>query len=604
MNIKQIRNFCIIAHIDHGKSTLADRFLEVTGTVERREMKEQLLDTMEIERERGITIKLQPVRMDYKTRINSDSNADQRDSEFILNLIDTPGHVDFSYEVSRSLAAVEGAVLLVDATQGVQAQTLANLNLAKKQGLLIIPVINKIDLPAADTERVASEIETILGIKKSEILLVSAKTGQGVPEILEAIVTRVPPPKGEIEKPLQALIFDSVFDSYKGVIVYVRVVNGAVEAGERLKLLVANKEFEAQEVGYFKPKMAKAQKLLDGEIGYIVTGLKSVREAKVGDTIAKKGEKAEPLAGYKKVKPFVFASFYTLTGEPQELREALEKLSLNDASLSFEPETSSVLGMGFRCGFLGLLHLEIVKERLEREYNLDLIATTPSVSYQVIKANKEEVFIDSPAELPDMSQVLEIREPTVLLEIIAPNQFLGGVMELTQSKRGEYQKMTYLDPQTVLVEYKIPLAEILVDFYDQLKQISSGYASLNWEFLGHEKGDLAKLDILIGGEIVEPLATIVPKEAVSQTGREIVKKLKEVIPRQNFEIIIQAAVGAKIVARENVPAFRKDVTAKLYGGDVTRKRKLLEKQKKGKKRMKRFGKIDIPQEAFMAMLRK
>ncbi len=598
MKQELIRNFAIIAHIDHGKSTLADRFLEVTGTIPKEKIKEQTLDRMDLERERGITIKLQPVRMNWK--------------DFELNLIDTPGHVDFTYEVSRSLAAVEGALLLVDATQGIQAQTLTNLSLAKEQNLTIIPVINKIDLPSAEIERVNQEIEKLLGVSKNEILQVSAKEGTGVGEILDKIIEKIPSPvrheTDSRQEETRALIFDSIFDSYRGVVTFVRVVSGEIKKGEKIEFLATRKQAEALEVGYFSPDFVKAPSLKAGEIGYIITGLKEVSEAKVGDTIIKQQEasskKIEPLPGYKEVKPFVYASLYSTTGEPHELREALEKLKLNDASLTFEPENSPALGSGFRVGFLGLLHLDIIRERLEREFNQDLIITTPSVSYKIILPGLKETTIKSANDMPQAGTFLEIQEPMVKLEIITPVQFLGKVMELAQDRRGEYKSIDYLDSKTALVFYEIPLSEIIIDFYDELKSISSGYASLNYEFLNFKKADLVKLDILVAGDIVPPLSIITPKEKAEKTGRKIVERLKESIPRQLFSVSLQAAVGAKVLAREDVPPLRKDVTAKLYGGDVTRKRKLLEKQKKGKKRLKRFGKVDIPQEAFLSILKR
>ncbi len=596
MKQELIRNFAIIAHIDHGKSTLADRFLELTKTVPQREMKDQLLDQMDLERERGITIKLQPVRMSWK--------------EYELNLIDTPGHVDFTYEVSRSLAAVEGAILLVDATCGIQAQTLSNLHLAKEQNLGIIPVINKIDLQGAEIDQVSQEIESVLGISKSGILLVSAKEGTGIDKVLDTIVERIPAPKGDANQPLQALIFDSIFDSYRGVVAYVRIVNGSIKKGDKIRFLATEREGESLEVGYFKPKFTATNTLSAGEIGYIITGLKSVQDAKVGDTITVQSSKfkIQSLPGYKQVKPFVFASFFTTTGEPKTLREALEKLQLNDAALSFEPETSSVLGFGFRGGFLGLLHLDIIRERLEREYNLDLIITTPSVPYKVAISDKlsaiSEILINNPSEFPDPSQIREIKEPYVKLEIITPVNYLGPVMELVQNRRGIYKEIKYLDSKTTLLTYEIPLVEILVDFYDKLKQVSSGYASLNYELIGFRPEKLVKMDFLVAGDKIEPLSVIIPEKNAHRIGRVIVKKLKEVIPRQMFEVSLQAAISGKIIAREDIPALRKDVTAKLYGGDVTRKRKLLEKQKKGKQKMKRLGKVDIPQEAFLAVLKR
>ena len=580
--------------------------MEITNTLPKEKIKEQTLDRMDLERERGITIKLQPARMSWKG--------------YELNLIDTPGHVDFTYEVSRSLAAVEGTLLVVDTTQGIQAQTLTNLYLAKNQGLVIIPVLNKIDLPGAEIERVSQEIENLLKVSRGEIVLASAKEGKGISEILDKIIEKIPAPKTEKELAstpggggTKALIFDSTFDNYKGVVAFVRIKNGSISRGDQIKFIATGKTGEALEVGYFNPDYIATPKLEEGEIGYVVTGLKSLSEAKVGDTITTTSDEAKSsLLGYKQIKPFVYASIYSTTGEPHELREALEKLQLNDASLTFEPENSPALGSGFRVGFLGLLHLDIIRERLEREFNQDLIITTPSVPYKVIKTGgpstplgvNNEIIIKGANDMPKAGTYQEIQEPMVKLEIITPTKYLGQVMELTQGRRGEYKNLDYLDSQTALVFYEIPLAEIIVDFYDELKSISSGYASLNYELTGYKKGALVKLDILIAGDVIPPLATIVPREKAESIGREVVKKLKETIPRQQFSVALQAAVGAKVLAREDIPPLRKDVTAKLYGGDVTRKRKLLEKQKKGKRRLKRFGSVDIPQEAFMAILKK
>lgn len=591
-DMKTIRNFVIISHIDHGKSTLADRFLELTSTIPPEKMREQYLDLMDLEREKGITIKMQSVRMIY--------------NNYMLNLIDTPGHVDFSYEVSRALAAVEGAILLVDATQGIQAQTLANFQLAKEQNLVIIPAVNKIDLPSAEITEVSREIENILGIRRDEILLVSAKEGTGVREVLKAVVGRIPSPKGNPNLPLQALIFDSVFDPYRGVVVYVRIINGRLKKNEKIRFLTKGKEGEALEVGYFKPNLSPTESLSAGEIGYIVTGLKSVQDARVGDTVTKSKmdqETIEPLEGYREPKPFVFASFFTTSGEPKELREALEKLQLNDSSLVFEPEKSSILGLGFRCGFLGLLHLDIIQERLEREYALDLVVTTPSVPYKVTKKDQTEIDIKTPQELPNPAEILEIKEPYLNLEIISPSKYLGLVMELTLNHRGIYKEMDYLDSKNVLLSYEIPLAEILVDFYDCLKQVSSGYASLNYKLIGFRPEKLVKLDFLVASEKIEPLSLIVPQKDSFKIGQTVVKKLKKVIPRQMFKISLQAAIGGKVIVREDIPAYRKDVTAKLYGGDVTRKRKLIDKQKKGKSKLKRFGKVEIPSDLFLKVLR-
>ncbi|MFA5270455.1 MAG: translation elongation factor 4 [Patescibacteria group bacterium] len=587
---EKIRNFCIIAHIDHGKSTLADRFLEVTGTIEKRKMKAQLLDVMDLERERGITIKLQPVKMQYKG--------------YTLNLIDTPGHVDFSYEVSRSLAAVEGAVLLVDASQGIEAQTLAHLHLAREQGLTIIPVVNKIDLPGADVEGTKNELSYVLGIEPEEILGVSGKTGQNVEQILDRIVRDVPAPNGDLDAPLRALIFDSVFDKYKGVIAYSRIMDGHIKGEEQIKMIATKAESEALEVGTFSPQLKKSEMLQAGDIGYIATGLRDVSQVHVGDTITgARTEKVKMLPGYKKVMPFVYAGIFTIdNNDYPKLREALDKLSLSDSSLVYEPETSPALGFGFRCGFLGLLHLEIVKERLEREFDLDLIATTPSVSYQVTLAGGGQMIISNPTQLPEITRVQHIAEPWVRLELVSPVTYLGGILKLVQERRGIQNNIEHLDKNRVLVTYEVPLSSIVVDFYDQLKSVSSGYASMSYEFLEYRPGDLVKVDILVGGNVIDALSVIVDRGSSQRIGREITAKLKEVIPRQNFKIIIQAAIGGKVIAREELSPYRKDVTAKLYGGDVTRKNKLLDKQKKGKKRMKQVGQVSIPQEAFLKLL--
>jgi GTP-binding protein LepA len=634
---EKIRNFCIIAHIDHGKSTLADRLLEFTGTVSGREMRDQMLDMMDLERERGITIKLQPVRMEYevknpkseirnpkqipnsKIQISNkiqnlnDQNWKLSDSKFILNLIDTPGHVDFNYEVSRSLAAVEGALLLVDATQGVQAQTLGNLYLAIEQNLTIIPVINKIDLPNAEIEKTTQEMIALIGCKKEDIILVSAKTGEGVEELVATIVEQIPPPKMSNVKcqmsklPLRALIFDSKYDEYKGVVAYVRVVDGEVKRGDKIFLMATETESEVLEVGYFKPKFQPAEKLTSGEIGYIVTGLKEIEKCRVGDTVTVHGSQStvHSLPGYKEVKPMVFAGIFCKEGSDfPKLRGAILKLKLNDAALTFEPEQSKALGFGFRCGLLGLLHLEIVEERLRREHNLDVIVTVPSVAYRLTEKNEKSTIIKSPLDLPDPTRILKIEEPWIKIDVVSPGQFIGGIMQLVQEKRGVYLNTEYLDADRVILRYEVPLSAILVDFYDKLKSVSSGYASLNYEFLGYREADVIKMDILVAGEPVEALATVVYRDSVQEVGRRIVESLKKVLPRQMFEVKIQAAVGGKIVASEHLPAMRKDVTAKLYGGDVTRKMKLLEKQKKGKKKMKAMGKVDIPPEAFLAVLKK
>lgn len=592
MNQEIIRNFCIIAHIDHGKSTLADRFLEVTGTIQKRDMKKQMLDTMELEQERGITIKLQPARMEWKGRI--------------LNLIDTPGHVDFSYEVSRSLSAVDGAILVVDASQGIEAQTLTTLTMAIDQGLEIIPIVNKIDLPHAEPEKVSKEIIDLLGVKEEEIILASGKTGEGVEKILDRIVEKVPSPKGNPTGETKALIFDSFFDSYRGVITYVRLFDGKIKKGEKLKMMATDTQGEAIEIGYLTPDFHPKEDLSCGEIGYIVTGLKDVAEARVGDTITLNSNPAkEPLPGYKKVLPFVFTGLFTTSGEDyQVLRDALSKLQLSDSSLVYEPENSVSLGFGFRCGFLGLLHMEIVKERLEREFGLSLIITTPSVSYEIERTNGEVLTIKSPADLPDRSEIKEIREPWLKLEVVTPKDYVGKVMELTQKKRGVMKNISYLEENTALVTFEAPLSSIVTDYYDDLKSVSSGYASLSYEMIGFRASDLVKMDILISGEAMDTLSVIVHKEEAFTQGQKIVTKLKELIPKQAFKITLQAAIGGKIIAREDISPYRKDVTAKLYGGDVTRKRKLLEKQKKGKQKMKNIGKVAIPSDVFVKLLKK
>lgn len=593
MELNKIRNFCIIAHIDHGKSTLADRFLEITHTVEQRKMKEQLLDQMDLERERGITIKLQPVRMDYQG--------------YILNLIDTPGHVDFSYEVSRSLACCEGAILVVDATQGIEAQTLANLYLALEQNLEIIPVINKIDLPAADIEKVSREIISLLGCTKEDIIAVSAKTGQNVEKILAAVINKVPEPRMQAEG-TRGLVFDSVFDDYRGVISYIRLFNGTIKKGDKIMLMANNIESEALEVGVFRPNLVRKDILEAGEIGYIVTGFRQVEECRVGDTLTTKHDHAkQPLAGYKEVKPMVFAGIFCKEGSDfEKLREAIGRLKLNDAALTYEPENSKALGFGFRCGFLGLLHLDIVQERLSREYGMDLIVTVPSVAYKIFFRDGRQKIISSPVEMPDLSFVEHIEEPLMKIDIVSPAGYIGGIMNLVQEKRGRATEaaMEYLDQERVVLHYFVPLSQIVVDFYDKLKNVSSGYASLNYEFAGYETCKVRKMDILVAGEITEALSTIVYEDEANRAGRKIVESLKKALPRQMFEVRIQAALSGKVVAAANIPAMRKDVTAKLYGGDVTRKRKLLEKQKKGKKKMRALGKVDIPQEAFLAVLKR
>ncbi|PIZ75047.1 elongation factor 4 [Candidatus Peregrinibacteria bacterium CG_4_10_14_0_2_um_filter_38_24] len=597
-----IRNFCIIAHIDHGKSTLADRFLEVTNTIAKRDMKHgQMLDTMELEQERGITIKLQPVRMEWE----------KGGEKYILNLIDTPGHVDFSYEVSRSLAACEGAILVVDATQGIEAQTLANCYMALDHGLEIIPVLNKIDLPSADVELRSKEIEDVLGISKDEIIAVSAKEGTNVELVLDRVIERIPAPKPfNVGDEFKALIFDSVYDTYKGVVTYVRVTSGEVKKGDKIYFLNTKTYIEVLEIGHFKPKYKPCQILRAGEVGYIVTGVRSVREARVGDTIWAAGStgmdlpQAIALPGYSVVRPFVFAGvFCTDTDEYPMLREALDRLQLNDSSLSYVPEQSGALGSGFRCGFLGLLHMDIVQERLEREYDLDLIVTAPSVSYIAV-TGKDEVFVSSPSELPDPSHIDGIKEPWVKIEVLTPKDYVGSIMTLCTEKRGEFKNMQYLSLSRVLVIFELPLASIVIDFYDSLKSLTSGYASMNYEHLDFRLGNLVKLDFLIAGEKVDALSLIVHRNDAERIGREMTKKLKDLIPREQFVIPIQAAIGAKVVARETVSGFRKDVTSGLYGGDYSRKRKLLEKQKKGKKRMKMMGKVNLTQEAFLAVLKK
>lgn len=608
--MNKIKNFCIIAHIDHGKSTLADRFLEITQTVEQRKMKEQLLDTMELERERGITIKLQPAQMKYK--------------DHILNLIDTPGHVDFSYEVSRSLAAVEGAILLVDAAQGVQAQTLANLYLAIEQGLEIIPVLNKIDLPAANVEKVSQEIINLIGCKKEDILMCSAKTGQGVQPILDKVIEVVPSPKGNVDSPLRALIFDSFYDEYKGVVAYVRVMDGSVKKNDNIFMMGTQADGEVLDCGVLKPQLDSQDSLETGGIGYIVTGLKDIEDCRVGDTITleKTKSEAKALSGYKEVKPMVYAGIFCKEGnEYNDLREAIGKLKLNDAALIYEPENSPVLGFGFRCGFLGMLHLEIFQERLRREFDLDLVVTVPSVAYkvalksgssfppnlkkeQIISSN--EYIIKNPNEFPDPSSVDHIEEPIMNVDIVSPKDYLGNIMSLVQDNRGEYINTEYIDESRTILHYRIPLAMLIVDFYDKLKTVSSGYGSMNYEFFKYESAELVKMDILVAEEPVEAFATIVYKDMAFRAGKKIVQNLKETIPKQQFVIKIQAALGGKVIAAERISALRKDVTAKLYGGDWSRRQKLLEKQKKGKKRMMEFGKgkVNIPPEAFLSVMKR
>ncbi|MFQ5398892.1 MAG: translation elongation factor 4 [Anaerolineae bacterium] len=597
MDQARIRNFCIIAHIDHGKSTLADRLLQVTGTVSEREMQDQLLDSMDLEREKGVTIKASAVRMEYKAK---DGQA------YELNLIDTPGHVDFGYEVSRALLSCEGAILVVDATQGVEAQTLANLYLAIEADLELIPVINKIDLPAAAPEEIAEEIENITGIPAEDAILVSAKTGENVEQVLEAVVRHVPPPGHNVEAPLRALVFDSHYDSYKGVIAYVRVFDGYLNKHQPIQMMSSGVVAEPIEIGVFVPNMKPVDQLEAGEVGYIATGLKTVRECRVGDTITMRDRTAaEPLPGFEAVKPMVFAGFYPTEGEDYTLlKEALERLQLNDASLVFEPETSTALNFGFRCGFLGLFHMEIIQERLEREYDLDLVATAPSVRYEVVMAHTGEVrIINSPAELPDEGMIEEIREPWMRVQIFTPEEYFGVVMELALKRRGEVVGQEYPAPGRVILTYDLPLAEIIVDFYDKLKSGTRGYASMDYEFVGYRASDLVKLDVLVNKQPVDALAMIVHRDDAYHRGQKLVTQLRKLIPRQLFEVPIQAATGKRVISRANVKALRKDVLAKCYGGDVSRKRKLLEKQKKGKKRMKMIGNVEVPQEAFLAVLR-
>ena len=596
MSTKKIRNFCIIAHIDHGKSTIADRLIEYTGTLQKREMEAQVLDSMDLERERGITIKAQSVRILYKA---------QDGEEYTLNLIDTPGHVDFSYEVSRSLAACEGALLVVDAAQGVEAQTLANVYLALEHDLEIIPVINKIDLPSADPERVKHEIEDIIGLDASEAVLCSAKSGIGIPDILEAIVNKVPAPPDKSDEPTRALIFDSRFDAYKGAIAYVRVKEGTIKAKDTIRMMHDNKDFDVTELGIFTPNLVPVQELPCGSVGCIAASIKNVADCHVGDTVTLADNPApEPLPGYRKAVSMVYCGLYpTESKDYENLRDALEKLQLNDAALEYEAETSLALGFGFRCGFLGLLHMDVIQERLEREYNLSLITTAPSVNYKVYKTNGEMLEVDNPAKLPPPTEIDYIEEPYVKATTIVPKDFVGTIMELSQDKRGEYQSMEYLDETRVSVVYHLPLSEIIYDYFDKLKSATKGYASLDYELIGYKQSPMVKMDILLNGDPVDALSIIVHKDRAATRGRALAEKLKELIPRQMFEIPIQAAVGTKIVARETVKAWRKDVLAKCYGGDISRKRKLLEKQKAGKKRMKAVGSVEIPQEAFMAILK-
>lgn len=591
MNQQQIRNFCIIAHIDHGKSTLADRMMELTGTVLKRDMKSQLLDSMDLEREKGITIKLAPVHMKYKG--------------YDLNLIDTPGHVDFSYEVSRSLEACEGAILVVDASQGIQAQTLANVYLALAANLTIIPVLNKIDLPAADVPRVSAEIINLLGCSEDDILKISAKTGEGVTDVLDAVVEKITAPQGESEKPTRSLIFDSYYDDYRGVILYVRVVDGAIKKGDTIEMLATSASGLALEVGVLSPTMKPGTEISTGEIGYIVTNLKTTRDARVGDTVTvKRAHASEQLPGYQDVKPFVYAGFFPVSNEDyQELKDAVEKLSLSDSALQFEPENSPVLGFGVRIGFLGLLHMDIIRERLEREYNLDLVVTNPSTDYQITLNNGEELDIKSASDLPDPSKIAEIREPWIKGEIVVPQDYIGSVIQLIVSKRGLQKNLSYID-ERALISFEAPLANLLTDFYDQLKSVTSGYGSFNYELDTYKPEDLVKVDFYVAGEMIDALSVMAHRSESQSLGRVVVDKLKEVIPRQNFQVALQAAIGGKFIARADLSAYRKDVTTGLYGGDVSRKKKVLAKQAKGKKRMKRFGKVDIPSEAFTVMLKR
>ncbi len=592
MNQPRIRNFCIIAHIDHGKSTLADRLLELTGTVQLRDMRNQLLDRMDLEREKGITIKLAPVRMKYK--------------QFELNLIDTPGHVDFSYEVSRSLAACEGAILLIDATQGIQAQTLANVYLAMDADLTIIPVLNKIDLPAADVEKTRGEVMRLLGCSAESVLLVSAKTGQGVEALLERVVELIPAPAGHDNKPTRALIFDSYYDDYRGVVLYVRVVDGAIEKGDRISMISAESNGLALEVGYLGPDMSPLNKLESGEIGYVVSNLKTVHEAKVGDTVTRTDmPSADPLPGYLDVKPFVYAGFFADSNENYKtLKDGIDRLSLSDSALQFEPESSPMLGHGFRIGFLGLLHMDIIRERLEREYGLELIVTNPSTDYEVSLTDGTELVIKSASDLPDQSKVVQMREPWIKGEIVCPKDYVGLVLQLVVQKRGIQKNLSYIDSQLAVISFEAPLANLLTDFYDQLKSVTSGYGSFNYELLAYRTEDLVRLDFYIAGERIEILSIIVHRTEAVSVGREAIKKLKNIIPRQQFQVSLQAAIGAKFIVREDISAFRKDVTGSLYGGDVSRKKKLLTKQRKGKEKMKRFGKVDIPSDVFSILIQR
>ncbi len=590
-----IRNFCIVAHIDHGKSTLADRIMDVTGAVSKREAKQQLLDSMDIERERGITIKLTPVRMDYE----------KDGKKYVFNLIDTPGHVDFTYEVSRSLKACEGAILIVDASQGVEAQTLTNVYLAVDNDLEIIPVINKIDLPSARPDEVKTEIEDVIGIPADDAPLISAKEGVGIEEVLAQVVDRLPPPSGDADKPLKALVFDSYYDSYKGAVSIVRIFDGSVSAGDKIVMMSTGMQFDVTEVGFFTPGMRAVDTLEAGDVGYLCASIKNVSDTKVGDTITSAvNPTAEPLSGFKEAEPMVYSGVYPADGAHyDDLKDALEKLKLNDAALFYEPEVSAALGFGFRCGFLGLLHMEIIEERLEREFNLDLVTNAPSVSYRVVTKSGEVVEVSNPTMLPPVGQIDHMEEPVVKAEIFTPPEYVGTVMELCQDKRGTFVNMTYIEAKRVMLEYEMPLNEIIYDFFDSLKSRSKGYASLDYEILGYKRGDLVKMDILLNGELCDALSLIIHKDKAYARGRVIAEKLKDIIPRQLFEVPIQAAIGGKVIARETVKAVRKDVLAKCYGGDITRKKKLLEKQKEGKKRMRQVGSVEVPSEAFMTILK-
>lgn len=595
MTTEFIRNFCIIAHIDHGKSTLADRFLEITGTVSKERMQEQVLDDMDLERERGITIKSHPIRMMYK------SNSGQ---EYQFNLIDTPGHVDFSYEVSRSLAACEGAILVVDASQGIEAQTLTNIYLALENDLAIIPILNKIDLPSAHPEEVRRQVSELLGIDPSTILGCSAKTGEGVAPILERVIEHIPAPKNFIDKPLKALVFDSKFDAFRGAVAYVRVFEGQLKRGDQVKFFSTGREYEVDEIGYFKMGRVPANNLINGEVGYVIANIRTVSDIKTGDSITTRLNGAkEPVEGYREIKPMVFSGLYPVDkADYENLRTALEKLKLNDSSITWEPETSAALGFGFRAGFLGLLHMEIVQERLDREFNVDIITTVPNVKYKILLKNGDEVFIESPAQMPSMQEIEGISEPLAKLQIITPTDFTGVIMKLCEEKRARLVSMEYLEPTRVCLHYTIPLQEMIIDFFDRLKSCSKGYASMDYEFQGYQRETLVKMDILINGDPVDAFSTIVHRDKAYQFGLDITSKLKELIPRQQFEVAIQAAIGSKVIARTTVKAYRKDVTSKCYGGDISRKRKLLEKQKEGKKRMKQIGNVEVPQEAFLAVL--